>query len=135
MRQEIARDMRRQILGGLVAGAAIVGAALILRLLHVQGGELKVRVINIIMGVFIAWLGNNLPKQSVHLLAIARSPQQAQRLRRTAGLLLFAGGLLFSLAWLAAPMAWALPLSLAALGGAILVTMAQCVWASQRHNA
>ena len=135
MRQEIARDMRRQILGGLVAGAAIVGAALILRLLHVQGGELKVRVINIMMGIFIAWLGNNLPKQSAQLVAIVRSPEQAQRLRRTAGFLLLAGGLLFSLAWLAAPMTWALPLSVAAIAGAILVTMAQCVWASQRHNA
>ncbi len=90
MRQEIARDMRRQILGGLVAGAAIVGAALILRLLHVQGGELKVRVINIMMGIFIAWLGNNLPKQSAQLVAIVRSPEQAQRLRRTAGFLLLA---------------------------------------------
>ena len=135
MRQEVVRDMRRQILGGLVAGTAIVGAALVLRLLHFQGGELKVRVINVIMGVFIVWLGNNLPKQSAHLTALARSPEQAQRLRRTAGSLLVAGGLLFSLAWLAAPMAWALPLSVAAVGGAVLVTMAQCVWASHRHNA
>ena len=127
--------MKRQILSGLVAAAMMVGAPLALRLLHVPGGEFKVRAINIVLGILVVWMANNAPKQLAPLSAIAGSPEREQRLRRTSGALLVTGGLLYCLAWFAAPMSLAFPLSVAALGGAVLITAAQCLFASQRRSA
>ncbi len=127
--------MKRHILGSLAAAALIMGMALGLRLLHVPGGELKTRAINIIIGILVVWMANSVPKQLAPLSRIGCSPEREQSLRRTSGVLLLAGGLLYSLAWLFAPMSLAFPLSLAALGGAVLLVLAQCLFAAQRRGA
>ena len=127
--------MKKNILSGLVAAAALLGAAWALRFMHIPGEEAKTRAINIVLGILVVWIANNTPKQLAPLSAIGCSPEREQRLRRTSGMLIFAGGLIYSAAWLAAPMSLAFPLSMAALGGAVVVTLALCLFAAQRRSA
>jgi hypothetical protein len=127
--------MRRQILGGLLAAAMMLGSVWALRLLHLPGGEAKTRTINIILGALVVWMANSAPKRFAPLSAISCSPEREQSLRRTSGVLLVAGGLTYSLAWLVAPISLAFPLSIAALGGAVVLTLALCLLAAQRRSA
>jgi len=127
--------MKKNILSGLVAAAAILGSAWALRFMHIPAEEAKTRAINIILGILVVCIANNTPKQLKPLTALACSPEREQRLRRMSGMLIFAGGLISSVAWLAAPMSLAFPLSMAALGGAVVVTLALCLFAAQRRSA
>jgi hypothetical protein len=127
--------MKRNILGALVAAAAMLGAAWALRFMHIPGEEAKLRAINIILGILVIWIANNTPKQLAPLSALGCSAAREQRVRRMSGMLIFAGGLVYSLAWLAAPMWLAFPLSITALGGAVAATLAICLLAIQRRRA
>jgi hypothetical protein len=127
--------MKRQILGGLVAAAMMLGAAWALRLMHIPGEEAKTRAINVILGILVVWIANNTPKQLAPLSAMGCSREREQRLRRMSGMLIFAGGLVYSVAWLAAPMSLAFPLSIAALGGGVVATLALCLFATQGRSA
>ena len=49
-------------------------------------------------------------------------------------MLIFAGGLVYSLAWLVTPMWLAFPLSMAALGSAVAATLAVCLLAMPRRR-
>ncbi len=62
--------MKKNILSGLVAAAALLGAAWALRFMHIPGEEAKTRAINIILGILIVWIANNTPKQLAPLSAI-----------------------------------------------------------------
>ena len=66
----------------------------------------------------MAYFGNSLPKNLISLGQM-REPAFAQSLRRFIAAILVTGGLLFSAGWLLAPMAFALPLSLVSVGGAL----------------
>jgi len=127
--------MKRNILGALVAAAAMLGAVWALRFIHIPGDEAKIRAINIILGILVIWIANNTPKHLAPLSALGCSAEREQRVRRMSGMLIFAGGVVYSLVWLATPMSLAFPLSMAALGGAVVATVAICILALQRRRA
>jgi dolichol kinase len=126
--------MKRNILGALVAAAAMVGAAWALRFMHIPGEDAKLHAINVILGILVIWIANNTPKQLAPLSALGCSAEREQRVRRMSGMLIFAGGLVYSLAWLVTPMWLAFPLSMAALGSAVAATLAVCLLAMPRRR-
>ena len=118
----------RGIAGGLVAGALMVGAAFGLRYLHARGlfagdaHEFSERTTGVVMGIFVAWLSNSIPKTLIPLSRI-REPAFAQSLRRFNAAILVVGSLIYTAAWLFAPIKLALPLSIAGLGGALVLVV------------
>ena len=113
----------RGILGGVAAAALMIGAAFGVRYLKAHGlisgdvHELMSRSIGVISGIYVAFVGNSLPKTLIPLGQV-REPAFAQSLRRFIAATLVIGGLLFAAVWLFAPTTLTLPLSIASLGGA-----------------
>ena len=118
----------RGILGGVAAAALMIGAAFAVRYLKAHGlisgdvRELMSRSIGVISGIYVAFVGNSLPKTLIPLGRV-REPDFAQSLRRFIAATLVIGGLLFAALWLLAPFRLALPLSLASLGSAFALTV------------
>ena len=118
----------KSILGGVVAAALIIGSAFVVRYLKARGlfdGDVQAfvsRSTGVIMGIYVAFLANSVPKTLVPLARV-REPAFAQSLRRFIGTTLVIGALLFAAAWLLAPMKSALPLSIAGLGGAFALVV------------
>jgi multisubunit Na+/H+ antiporter MnhB subunit len=121
----------RNIVAGLAAAALMLGVTLALRLLHVPDGALRTRAVNVLAGLMAVFLADRATKALTPLSRLSCAPEREQRLRRRGGFLLVGGGLLFVLAWLAAPLDLAVPLSTAALGGAVLLTLALVVDAAR----
>ena len=116
----------RDILGGVVAGALMVGTAFALRYLKARGflagdiNEYTSRSTGVITGILVAYLANSIPKTLIPLIRL-REPAFAQSLRRFIGITLVIGALLYTATWLFAPFKLTLPLGLASLGGALAI--------------
>ena len=117
----------KAMLGGVAVGAVMLGAAFGLQYLKAQGffpgdaHEFKARSIGVIMGIFVVYLANSIPKTLIPLSRSGGEPAFAQSLRRFNAAILVVGALVYTGAWLFAPIKLALPLSIASLGGATAV--------------
>jgi VIT1/CCC1 family predicted Fe2+/Mn2+ transporter len=125
--------MRPQIVNGLVVAGLMIVAALALQWLRGLGvipgdqEEMTHRGFNIMMGLIVVGMANVAPKQLRPLAETTCDAAREQARRRFSGLAIVVGGLLYTLAWAVAPLELALPLSVAALSGALVVVMAQCL--------
>ncbi len=117
--------MNRRIVEALAIAGGMLGVAPLLQLVGEPGDEVRLRAIHVVLGLSVVWSANWATKRIAPLSATSCSPAREQRLRRTSGMLIFAGGAAYSLVWLAAPLPLAFPLALSALAGAVLVTFAQ----------
>jgi hypothetical protein len=85
------------------------------------GHDFAERVTMALMGVFFIFMGNAMPKTLRPLAALRRDPARVQAARRFEGWTWVVSGLAFAVVWLAAPMDLTLPLSMAAIVGAIVL--------------
>jgi hypothetical protein len=119
----------KSIAGGMVVAALMIGTAFGMRYLKARGlfagdvHEFVSRSTGVIMGIYVAFLANSLPKTLIPLARL-REPAFAQSLRRFIAATLVIGSLLFAVMWLFAPIGLALPLSLASLGSTFALVVA-----------
>lgn len=132
--------MNRDIRTGLITAAAMIAFSLALVLLHrigvVQGDtrEISTRGVNILIGLMTVGFASAGAKRLSRLTDL-RNAARHQALRRFTAWTLSLGGLVFALAWLAAPYALAFPISMIALGGAVALVVARCLLASRARLA
>jgi hypothetical protein len=114
---------------GVAFGSLILVCSLGARLLAALGAvgseELSRRVSMAILGAFLVFSGNGLPKMLTPLADLRCDPARVQALQRRAGWTFVLSGLAFSLAWLVLPIAVAEPVSLCVLLGGTLLVAAQ----------
>jgi hypothetical protein len=129
--------MNRDIKTGLITAALMLGGSFALvklqavGLIHGERGELSTRWINMLIGLMEVGFASAGAKR-LRRLASLRDPVQEQSLRRFTAWTLTLGGLLYALIWLIAPYDYAAYISIAALGGAVLVVVARCLTAGKR---
>jgi len=122
-----------RVLSSILVAGLIIGASFAVKYLGSKGliagdaQELSQRSFNIIMGLIVVWFANLVPKRMKPLAETNCDPAHEQSLRRFAAQATVIGGLLYALAWLAAPYGLALPLSILALGGALPLVLARCL--------
>ncbi|HKD22327.1 MAG TPA: hypothetical protein VKB71_09950 [Rhizomicrobium sp.] len=119
----------KPILSGLTFGGLIVVAALGLKFAaahHLVSGEAPMRVIQILIGLMVAFNGNAIPKNLPPFRA--SESRRIQALRRTCGWLLTLTGLGFAAIWAVAPIAVAPDWSVAIMGAATLTVAGITVW-------
>jgi hypothetical protein len=129
----------RQLINAVLIAALMIVSALALQWLHAHGvvpgdrQEMAERSLNVMMGLLVVGMANLAPKRMKPLSETVCDPAREQANRRFSGRVFVAGGLFFTLAWLAAPIALALPLSMAAMAAALMVVMAQCLLITARR--
>jgi len=116
------------IRNGVVSAALIVvfslGAKIAATLGASPGGDLSWRATMAIMGAFLVFTGNAIPKTLAPLTAM-RDPARVQAIQRLAGWAWVLTGLALAIAWLMFPLAYAEPLTLFLLPSAMLISAAQ----------
>lgn len=106
---------------GLIMACSL-GAKLVAALGVVDEGDLPQRLVMVILGGFVAFTGNSLPKTVTPLARIQCDAAKAQAAQRFAGWVFALSGLGFAIAWLVLPVAIAEPVSvLGILSGALLI--------------
>lgn len=128
---------RDSIDGGLMFAALIMvislGMKLAVTLGLVHDAEFPGRATNVILGVLLLSMGNDMPKQLVPLSARHCSGAQAHAMRRFAGWTWVIAGSGYAIAWLALPLEVAKPLSLVLVVSAMLVTAGPLLWGALRR--
>ena len=110
---------------GMLAVSLAVKLAAALGL--VPGPDLGRRATMVILGAFLVFTGNALPKTLTPLSALACDGSRTQAFQRFAGWTWVLTGLAFALAWLVLPVAAAKPVSVSVLVGGMLMVAAQLV--------
>jgi hypothetical protein len=116
--------------GILFAGAFVVvslGATLATKLGIVSGPNVPYRATMALMGAFLVFSGNSIPKTLTPLWALECDPARVQAFRRVAGWTWVATGLSLAIAWLALPVPLAEALTFLLVPAAILITAGQLV--------
>jgi len=130
--------MNPSIRTALIAAGLILGGAVLLRLwAHTQPlasqAEITQRGINVLIALMVILNANTAAKQ---IRAMPRcDPALEQAARRFTSFALVIGGALYALAWLIAPLNWAFPLSITALGGATVAGVVRCLTLWSRRPA
>ena len=122
--------VKAEAVPALVWGALMLGAALIARYAFVHGyidADTKLRVVAM-NGLYVAWLGNRLPKAVVPYA-------WAQQSRRFSGWMLVLSGLVYAGLWAFAPIAQAVTLGTAAIIGGIILSLGYCLWLRSHKSA
>jgi hypothetical protein len=109
----------------IFAGFALV-ATQVTRLLAVDG-DLSQRAAMALLGGFLAYIGNGIPKTLTPLSALRCDAVRLQALQRLSGWTWVVTGLGFAIAWLVMPAAVAKPVSLALIGGGMVMVVTQIV--------
>ena len=116
---------------GIVFAGAMLAVSLAVKLAValglVPGPDLGRRATMVILGAFLAFTGNALPKTLTPLSALACDGTRVQAFQRFAGWTWVLTGLAFALAWLLLPVVVAKPVSLSVLVGGMLLVAAQLV--------
>lgn len=133
--------MNRDIKTGLITAALMIGGSFLLvalmhaGLVHGDRNEISTRGINVLIGLMTVGLASNGAKQLRRRLADLRDPALEQSLRRFSSWTLVIGGLIYAVAWLAAPFDLAFYVSVAGLGGSVLLVIGRCVMVRGRRVA
>jgi hypothetical protein len=132
-REEAARrDSGRSVRRGIVTAGLILAISLGAKLAGALGAvhydDIALRATMAITGVFLAAIGNAIPKTLTPLTAVNCDPAKVQAVRRLAGWIWAVAGLAVAIAWLTLPINLAETTSFLLLPSAILVTVGQAVW-------
>lgn len=137
-------DARRRtvesVAGGIVSAGGLLVAALGLKLAASLGmmGDADVarRSSMAFLGLFLAFLGNSMPKTLTPLSALRCDAAKVQAMQRLSGWTWVLAGLAYALAWLTLPLELAKPVSTALIVGAMAVVVTQLVrLLRSRHRA
>ena len=116
---------RRRLGRDLIIAGAMIALALALVLL-VPDHMLAQRILGVVMGLFVVFYANEVPKR---IPSVNRcDPMMAQSRRRFIGWTLVLGGLGYAVAWLVAPVRIAPLLAIFLLAGALAVVFARITW-------
>lgn len=117
------------IRNGLLFAALIIGTSFMFKIARAMGAiedpDIGRRVTMIIVGVFLASIGNAAPKMLTPLSKLPCDGATAQALQRFTGWTWVLTGLGFSLVWLVLPIQAAQPLSIALIMFGVLTVLAQ----------
>ncbi len=119
--------MNKDILVGLIWAAIMLLLALAAKYAQAHGyidADTKLRILAM-NGLWIAYLGNNLPKTVV-------PHAWAQRSRRFSGWSLALSGLTFAGLWAFAPIPVAITFGTAAVFAGVVASLGYCVWLASR---
>lgn len=114
------------VFAGLIVVVSL-GAKLATALGAAGGADLSQRAMMAILGAFLVFTGNAIPKRLTPLSALRGDPARVQTIQRLAGWTWVLTGLAFAAAWLALPLGLAGPLTLLLLPGAMLISVVQIV--------
>lgn len=119
--------MNKDILAGLIFGAAMLGLALAAKAAHTYGyvdANAPIRVIAM-NGLLIAYFGNGIPKKvAPHAVA--------QKAMRVSGWSMVLSGLVYAGLWAFAPIPAAVVFGTGAAFAGVLFTLGYCVWVSRQ---
>jgi hypothetical protein len=126
-----ARHAADSVRSGIVFAGLTIAFSLSVKLATTLGtaahSDLSQRVTMAILGAFLVFTGNVIPKTLTPLSALACDPARLQALQRFAGWTWVLTGLAIAVAWLVLPLRLAEPISFVLLPGAILLIVAQLV--------
>ncbi|HET9768227.1 MAG TPA: hypothetical protein VFS60_15340, partial [Thermoanaerobaculia bacterium] len=120
-----AEALRSGVAFGSLILVCSLGAKILAALGAMGSEEISHRVSMAILGLFVAFGGNALPKTLTPLTDLRCDPARVQALQRRAGWTFVLSGLAFSVAWLVLPIAAAEPVSICLLLGGTLLVAAQ----------
>jgi hypothetical protein len=89
------------------------------------------RLVTCVIGLWMAWYGNRMPKAMVRV----RVPACAGQARRVASWSMVLSGLAYAGLWAFAPIPVAMTAGTAAVVAGIAVTLGYCLWLSRRRAA
>jgi len=115
----------RPIVNGLAQAGVLLAAGAILKYaehIHAVGPDVATRAIQVIIGLYLAFLGNFIPKR----LSASGRIHTAQRI---AGWAFVIAGLGYATLWALAPQATADVVSTAMVASATIVTLGYAIWA------
>lgn len=117
--------VRYSILGAglMIAVPLAITLAISLGLTGSLSDEVERRGMGIVFGIVFLLYGNNVPKRPVTLSRKGCSPGAIQAQTRFAGRTFMLTALVYTLIWLFAPIAWALPASMIVLIGGVGLVM------------
>lgn len=115
-----ASDLRTAILFAALMLATSLGAKLAPRFGWTGAPAIGDRAHMVLLGAFIAWMGNTIPKRLTPLERLRRDPARTQAFFRLAGWTWVLTGLALGVAWLGLPLAWAGNVTLAVVPAAML---------------
>jgi hypothetical protein len=113
----------------VVVAAVMMVIPLAVTLAHAYGlvsdRDLGLRATMIILGAYLAAVGNNLPRMLPPVASMPGNAADIQAFQRFAGRAWVLGGLGFAIAWLALPIDTAVPVSAAVVAAALIGTVLQ----------
>lgn len=121
--------MNNVISSAIVAGLMLAAAGYV-AVFGTDDGTQGQRILGALMGLAVVWYANAAPKSLTPLSRMRCDPVREQFARRVTGFALTAGGLGYAATWLFAPREAANAVSIAVLGGALLVSVG--VWLHAR---
>lgn len=127
--------MNRRTLSAIGLAAFIIGvsaAAAYAKYLGLIGPDLTDRIVQVMVGLVLAGYANIMPKTLTPPRASAHAEALAQSVRRVGGLFMTLGGLAWAAIWAFAPMSFTIPLAIAAVGSATVITLGYGLWAWRR---
>ncbi len=122
--------MNKEILAGLVFAGCTLLLSLVAKFAHAHGyidGDAVLRVLAM-NGLFVAYLGNSLPKAVVPYA-------WARQSRRFSGWMLVLSGLAYAGLWAFAPIPLAFTFGTGALFAGVILSLGYCVWLNRRARA
>lgn len=130
MKSEPSRTGRTSLTQALIVAALLIGASALLALLSPEhiSSDLARRTLGVLLGGITVWYANAVPKALSPLVQMRCDPAAEQSMRRFTGWSIAVGGMLFALAWAAAPMQIARMLSVSLLGTALLLVVVRLGW-------
>ena len=129
--------MMKEILGGLVSGGVIVAVAFGAKFAHQLGyiDQDAVRRLSAgVLGLWLAWYGNRIPKAFAPRLR-ARDVQLAAQAQRVAAWSMVVSGLVYTGLWAFAPISVAVPAGCTAVIAGIAVTFGYALTLPARAKA
>jgi hypothetical protein len=129
--------MKKEILGGLASGLAIVAVAFGARLANQLGyiDQDTVRRLSVgVIGLWLAWYGNRIPKAFAPQLR-GRQVQLGAQIQRVAAWSMVLSGLVYAGLWAFAPISVAVPAGCTAVIAGIAVTFGYVLTLPARARA
>ena len=113
----------------VVVGALMMVIPLAVTLAHAYGvvsdRDSGIHATMIILGLYLAAIGNGLPRMLPPVASMPGNAAQIQAFQRFAGRTWMLGGLGFAIAWLVLPIDLALPVSMAVVASALVLSIVQ----------
>jgi hypothetical protein len=126
--------MNEELMACLVWAGGMMALALGATFAHKLGyidGDMVTRLVSGVIGLWMAWYGNRMPKAMV----LVRVPAGARQARRVASWSLVLSGLVYAGLWAFAPIPVAITAGSGAVVAGIAVTLGYCLLLRDKANA